>query len=55
MPDSAFKQPVLLFSPNPDGTVRRVELATVQEGIPCAQSRARRLLPRSSGMAHGLS
>ena len=33
MPDSAFKRPVPLFSPNPDGTVRRVELATVQEGF----------------------
>jgi hypothetical protein len=33
MPDSAFKQPVPLFSPNPDGTVRRVELATVQDGF----------------------
>ena len=33
MPDSAFRQPVPLFSPNPDGTVRRVELATVQEGF----------------------
>jgi hypothetical protein len=33
MPDSAFNQPVLLFSPNPDGTVRHVELATVQEGL----------------------
>src|SRR5215216_4564985 len=31
--DSAFKQPVLLFSSNPDGTVRRVELATVQDGF----------------------
>ena len=33
MSDSAFNRPVLLFSPNPDGTVRRVELATVQEGF----------------------
>jgi hypothetical protein len=33
LPDSAFNPPVLLFSPNPDGTVRRVELATVQEGF----------------------
>ena len=33
MPDSAFTRPVPLFSPNPDGTVRRVELATVQEGF----------------------
>ena len=33
MPDSAFNPPVLLFSPNPDGTVRRVELATVQDGF----------------------
>lgn len=31
--DSAFNPPVLLFSPNPDGTVRRVELATVQDGF----------------------
>jgi hypothetical protein len=31
--DSAFNPPVLLFSPNRDGTVRRVELATVQEGF----------------------
>jgi hypothetical protein len=31
--DSAFIRPVLLFSSNPDGTVRRVELATVQEGF----------------------
>ena len=31
--DSAFNQPVLLFSPNPDGTVRRIELATVQDGF----------------------
>ena len=33
MCDSAFNPPVLLFSPNRDGTVRRVELATVQEGF----------------------
>ena len=33
LPDSAFNPPVLLFSPNPDGTVRRVELATVQDGF----------------------
>jgi hypothetical protein len=33
MPDSAFEQPVLLFSSNPDGTVRRLELATVQDGL----------------------
>ena len=33
MPDSAFNRPVLLFSQDPNGSVRRVELATVQEGL----------------------
>ena len=33
MPDSAFNTPVLLFSSHPDGTVQRVELATVQDGF----------------------